>query len=145
MTNEECAAAATRESGITTIVFRPPYVIDLEHAQRDGWILRMIKRSAEQRNDSLWGYIDMREPGRAYRLALESTLTGHHVCYTMADDVSVDASAPELAARHLPHLLSQAEHLPGNSFYDLAPARKDLGFVARYTWRQVLGAGNAPL
>jgi nucleoside-diphosphate-sugar epimerase len=139
LANEECAAAVTRRTGLTTIVLRPPYVLDLEHAMREGWLRRKAERDAERRDSSLWGYIDMRDQARAYRLALESPLTGHHVFFTMADDVLADATPSELAARHLPHLQAQADALPGRCFYDLAPAREHLGFAAERTWRDVIG------
>jgi hypothetical protein len=106
---------------------------------REGWLRRKAERDAERRDSSLWGYIDMRDQARAYRLALESPLTGHHVFFTMADDVLADATPSELAARHLPHLQAQADALPGRCFYDLAPAREHLGFAAERTWRDVIG------
>ncbi len=138
--NEESAAAATRLSGMTTIVLRPPAVWDLERAKKHGWLQRSLERRGEERDSSLWGYIDVHDLAVAYRLALDSDLTGHHVFYTMADDLGVNAAARDLAERHLPDLASQVERLTGNSFYDLTPTRDQLGFVAERTWRQVLDA-----
>ena len=136
--NEESAAAATRLAGTTTIVFRPPFVLDIEHARQNGWLQRMVGRKPDELDPSLWGYIDVRDLARAYRLALESDLTGHHVFYTMADDLRVDATPQELVDRWLPQLSDQAACLPGRSFYDLAPARDVLGFAAERTWREVM-------
>jgi len=79
----------------------------------------------------------------AFRLALESDLTGHHVFYTMANDLTVNATARELAERHLPNLLGDLDRLTGKTFYDLTPAREKLGFVAERTWRGVLEATDA--
>lgn len=143
--NEESAAAATRLSGITTIVLRPPAVWDLERAKKHGWLQRSLERRGEERDSSLWGYIDVHDQAVAYRLALESDLTGHHVFYTMADDLGVNASARDLAERHLPSLEPQVERLTGNSFYDLTPASELLGFVPERTWRQVLDGPDDPL
>ena len=143
LANEESAAAATRRTGLTTIVFRPPFVIDLDHAKAHGWLQRRVQHGRDERDNSLWGYIDVRDQARAYRLALESDLTGHHVFYTMADDLSTDATALELAEKFLPAAqAAQAARLPGRSFYDLAPAREQLGFVAERTWRAALEAGD---
>jgi len=136
--NEEGAAAMSRKTGLTTIVLRPPAVFDLEKAKADGWLPRMVERSKEHRHDSLWAYIDERDLARAYRLAVESSLTGHHVFYAMTDDVSADATPAELAARHLPDLAAQAECLPGNGFYDLSATREHLGFEAERTWRKIM-------
>jgi nucleoside-diphosphate-sugar epimerase len=136
--NEECAAAISRRTGITTIVLRPPFVADLAQTKEQGWMRRMIERGLQRRDESLWGYIDVRDQARAYRLSLESSLTGHHIFFTMADDVAVDATPQELAARFLPNLQEQAERLPGHCFYDLMAARDILGFTAELTWRRVL-------
>lgn len=137
--NEESAAAVTRQSGLTTIVLRPSWVGNLERAAADGWLRRMLERGKESRHDSLWAYIDERDLARAYRLALEASLTGHHVFYTMADDVHVDATVADLAAQHLPpHLAQQAARLPSNCFYDLSATRELLGFTAERTWRKIM-------
>ena len=141
--NEESAHAMTRLTGMTTIVIRPPFVMDLERAKAHGWLQRMTERRGEERDNSLWGYIDVHDQAVAFRLALESDLTGHHVFYTMANDLTVSVTARELAERHLPNLLGDLDRLTGKTFYDLTPAREQLGFVAERTWRGVLEATDA--
>lgn len=136
--NEESAHAMTRLIGMTTIVLRPPAVWDLERAKTHGWLRRTLERTGEERDPSLWGYIDVHDQAIAFRLALESKLVGHHVFYTMADDLGVNASARELAEQHLPDLVGQIDRLTGKSFFDLTPTREHLGFVADLTWRSVL-------
>jgi UDP-glucose 4-epimerase len=138
--NEESAAAMTRLNGMTTIVLRPPAVWDLQRAKQHGWLRRAAERRGEERDNSLWGYIDVHDQAVAFRLALESDLTGHHVFYTMADDLGVNATARELTERHLPNLMPYLDRLTGGTFYDLTPAREQLGFVAERTWRQALEA-----
>lgn len=136
--NEESAHAMTRLTGMTTIVLRPPVVWDLERAKTHGWLRRTLERTGEERDPSLWGYIDVHDQAIAFRLALESKLVGHHVFYTMADDLGVNVSARELAEQHLPDLVGQIDRLTGKSFFDLTPTREHLGFVADLTWRSVL-------
>ncbi len=138
--NEESAAAMTRLTGMTTIVIRPPAVWDLAQAKQRGWLRGMTERRGEQLDTSFWGYIDVRDQAVAFRLALESPLTGHHVFFTMADDLAVNAIVRELAERHLPALVPQLDRLTGQTFYDLASTREQLGFVAAHTWRSVLDA-----
>ncbi len=138
--NEESAHAMTRLTGMTTIVLRPPYVWDLDRAKKHGWLQRTLERKGDERDPSLWGYIDVHDQAVAFRLALESDLSGHHVFYTMADDLGVNATARELAERHLPGLAGQLTRLTGNSFFDLTPTREQLGFVAERTWRVALEA-----
>lgn len=136
--NEETAAAATRLHGLTTVVFRPPLIMNLEMAKQRGWLSRMVEQGHRHYNKDLWAYIDARDYAIACRLAVESSLTGHHLFYTMADDVSADATPQELAAEHLPQFVEDARRFTHNCFYDLSPARDVLGFVALRTWRQAL-------
>ncbi len=138
--NEESAHAMTRLTGMTTIVLRPPAVWDLDRAKRHGWLQRALDNKGEERESSLWGYIDVRDQATAFRLALESDLSGHHVFYTMADDLRVNATVRELTERHLPDLIPYLDRLTGRTFYDLTPARAQLGFVAERTWGSVLEA-----
>ena len=136
--NEESAAAMTRLCGMTTIVIRPPAVWDLDQAKQRGWLQGAMERHGENRDPSLWGYIDVLDQAVAFRLALEAELTGHHVFFTMADDLAANATASELTERHFPQLLPDLARLTGQTFYDLAPARDQLGFAAERTWRKVL-------
>ena len=136
--NEESAAAMSRLCGMTTIVIRPPAVWDLDRAKQHGWLRRSAERRGEERESSLWAYIDVLDQAVAFRLALEATLTGHHIFYTMADDLGVNATLPELTERHFPQLLPYLDRLTGNTFFDLTPTREQLGFVAERTWRKAL-------
>ena len=140
--NEEAAAAATRLHGLATIVLRPPLIWDMLQAKQRGWMARMLETNRNNYNKDLWAYIDVRDFAVACRRAVESHLTGHHIFYTMADDVLADATPQDLAAAHLPTLVDDARRFTHNSFYDLSPAREHLGFVAKRTWRQVLAEGG---
>ena len=136
--NEECAAAMTRLCDMATIVIRPPAVWDIDRAKQHGWLRRSAERTGEERDSALWAYIDVQDQAVAFRLALETPLTGHHVFYTMADDLGVNATIAELTERHFPNLLPDLARLTGNTFFDLTPAREQLGFVAERTWRKAL-------
>ncbi len=136
--NEESAAAMTRLCGLTTIAIRPPYVMDLDHAKQRGWLRHIPQRHGENYDSSFWSYVDVLDQARAFRLALEANLTGHHIFYTMADDFAVDSTALALAERHLPQLTPDLPRLTGQTFFDLVPARDLLGFTAERTWRKAL-------
>ncbi len=136
--NEESAAAMTRLCGMTTVVIRPPYVLDIDEAKRHGWLRRFSERRGEDRDAGLWAYIDVLDQAIAFRLALETELSGHHVFFTMANDLAVNAALPDLTERHFPQLLPNLARLTGQTFYDLAPAREQLGFAAERTWRKAL-------
>jgi nucleoside-diphosphate-sugar epimerase len=134
--NEESAAAATRQSGITTIVLRPPMILDFWTVRTRPWMANMPKHRVEHRSGDYWGYIDQRDFAIANRLALESSLTGHHVMFTVTDDVIADATPRELIERHYPELMPYADRV-GNSFYDTSLARELIGFEAKYKWRAI--------
>ena len=136
--NEESAAAMTRLCGLTTIVIRPPYVMDLDQAKERGWLRQFPERNGDHYDSSFWSYIDVLDQARAFRLALEAEITGHHVFYTMVDDFAVNATAAALAERHFPQLMPDLPRLTGQTFFDLVPARERLGFVAERTWRKAL-------
>ena len=98
-----------------------------------------LERHGEDRDPSLWAYIDVLDQAIAFRLALETTLTGHHVFYTMVDDLGVNATVAELTERHFPQLSPYLDRLTGKTFFDLTLTRNQLGFVAERTWRKALG------
>ena len=132
--NEECAAAITRLSGLTTIVFRPPFVADLSHMASQGWLSRMAERKAEQLVSDLWAYIDCRDLAVYYAQAVESSLTGHHMFYTMADDLLCCTTAEDLLRRHFPERQDDIDRLTGKTFFDLTPTEDMLGYKPIHFW-----------
>jgi UDP-glucose 4-epimerase len=135
--NEESAAAATRRTGLATVVLRPPMVLNLPREVRKKRLYTRIDRQSEIRLDDLWAYIDIHDLAEAYRLAVERDMTGHSVFHVMADDVLARQTAPDLIRRFLPEHTECIDRLTGNSLYDLRPIEAVLGFVARRTWRNL--------
>jgi UDP-glucose 4-epimerase len=136
--NEQAAAAATRRHGIGTLVLRPPAIWNIQAAKQRGWLSPdRIRAEPEHMKKDLWAYIDVHDFAIACRLAVESDLSGHHVFFTMAEDVASDLSPVELTDRFLPNLSEDARRLTRPCFYDLAPARELLGFVAERSWRDI--------
>lgn len=132
--NEESAAAITRLNGLTTIVFRPPFVADLPHMASQGWLSRMVEHKAQHREPDLWGYIDCRDLAVYYARAVESSLTGHHIFYTMADDLLCNISAADLLLRHFPDRERDVDHLTGKTFFDLTPTEEKLDYKPVHFW-----------
>ena len=132
--NEESAASAARLHEMTTIVFRPPFVADLPHMASQGWLARMAGRKAENRESDLWGYIDCRDLAIYYAQAIEGSLTGHHVFYTMADDLLCNISAEELLRRHFPDREGDIDRLTGKTFFDLTPTEEKLDYKPVHFW-----------
>jgi nucleoside-diphosphate-sugar epimerase len=137
--NEEAAAAATRLHGLATLVLRPPAIWDLARAHERGWMTSERMREDPSRGQKdLWAYIDTHDFAVACRKAIESSVTGHHIFFTMAEDVSSDLTPAELAERFLPQLVEDAWRLVRPCFYDTQPARDLLGFIAERSWRKIL-------
>ena len=136
--NEESAAAATRAHGITTIVIRPPWVADFVRMAQSPWLLGRVKNSDSRRDSDLWGYVDVRDLAAAYRLAIESDLTGNHTFFVTADDVVATVDAPTLIRRHFPEHVDDIPKLTGNTLYDIGTTREVLGYNPQYRWRDLI-------
>lgn len=136
--NEESAVAATRAHGLTTVVIRPPWVGDFVHMAQNGWLRRRIEESGKRRDSDLWGYVDIGDLARAYRLVVESDVTGHHTCFITADDVISTTSAADLVRAHFPERTGDIERLAGNTLYDIGAARDLFGFTPEFRWRDVI-------
>lgn len=136
--NEESAAAATRLNGISTIILRPPAVMDLEFAAKQGWLGRMSQRNSERRENDLWAYIDSRDLAVFYCRSVESELTGHQVFFTMADDLLNQLTVRELIEKFFPDRVADIEKLTGNTFYDLRPAEEAFGYKPIHLWKNYI-------
>ena len=142
--NELTAEMFTRRHGMTTIAIRPPYVLDLSRAARDGWLQRMMQRHSTEYENALWGYIDTKDLARAFRLAWEAKMepAGHNIFFVMADDVLSEDTPRTLIERFMPQLMKYADKVD-KCFYDLAPAREKLGFVAETSWRDAIAQAKS--
>ena len=139
--NEESALAATRLSGITTIVIRPPYIANLPEDLARPWFTHIIARHTDSYHSSLWSYIDVRDLARAYRMALESDIEGYNAFHVMADDVWAESDAADLIHRHLPDCEKHIPSLTGASLYDLKLTEDKIGFKPRLKWRDIQANG----
>jgi nucleoside-diphosphate-sugar epimerase len=89
----------------------------------------------QARAANLWSYIDVRDAGRACRLALEANLSGHQVMIIAAADTLAPQPTPELLAERFPNV-SVKSPLHGNiSLLSSARARDLIGFEAKHSWR----------
>jgi len=132
--NEESAASITRLHGLTTIVLRPPFVADLPQMGSQGWLSRMAEHKSERREPDLWAYIDFRDLAVYYAQTVESSLTGHHTFFTMADDLLCNLPALDLLRRHFPEREGDIDRLTGKTFYDLIPTEEKLGYKPVHFW-----------
>jgi len=136
--NEETAAAYTRRSGMTTVSLRLTSVMDLDVEVRwMRWRRAALHSDADRMND-LWSYVDRRDAGRAFRLAIENAKEGTNTTAIIAARDSFTAlDIRHLVRKHFPALADQVEHLaPDASLYDTRRAEEAFGFVAEHLWRR---------
>jgi len=83
-----------------------------------------------------WAYVDGRDVGRAFRLALEAPDLPHFGVYNIsAADHMAEEDTLELLARYYPNV-PQRSALPGRaSLFDGKAASHAFGFEPHYTWR----------
>ncbi len=80
---------------------------------------------------NLWSYIDGRDAARAFRLAVESTRSGHDVFCIASRRSRSSIPSQHLAERYFPH--AELRGLTGHaSLEDSSRAERLLGFVAEY-------------
>ena len=135
--NEETAAAYTRRCGMTTISLRLTSVVTLDKPGRwVRWLKKSLHDDSERKND-LWSYIDNRDTGRAFRLAIENAAEGTNTTAIIAARDSFTAlDIRDLARKHFPALADQVNDLePNASLYDTHQAEEAFGFVAQHLWR----------
>ena len=96
---------------------------------------------ATLRKWNLWGYIDARDVGTAYRAALEGTSTGHEVCLIAASDTRARRGLRELMADFYDGYGGvAADHDDHASAFDCTRMRTLFGWTPSHSWRDVLDA-----
>ena len=135
--NEETAATYTRRTGMVTVSLRLTTVMNLGGEQGE-WQRRRLEHSGRRRAGDLWTYIDTRDAARAFRLALENTYEGSHVCIIAARDSFTTRDIRDCVREFYPALESFADRFgPQDCLYDTRRAEEVMGFVAEHRWRDV--------
>ncbi len=81
------------------------------------------------RKHELWAYLDSRDGARAFVLAVERDLPGHHVINVMAPDTNCPVPSAELMARYHPGTPLRRPLAGRESIFDVTRCRELLGFV----------------
>ena len=79
---------------------------------------------------ALWTYIDARDAARAYRIALEAKFSGHQAFNICASETFMEAPTAELVKKYLLEVKLTRPISGRESGYDVAKARRMLGFQA---------------
>lgn len=138
---EEVCRSYSERYGITTICFRPVFVVNT--TQPFPWWRRMpVEMRAEWGKDELWAYVDIHDVCDAALRAL--TVAGvQHDCFLLsAEDTSVEVPTAELVQRywaHLPWRGDLSAYVAGNPYralIDTSHATQVLGWRAQHSWRK---------
>jgi len=134
--NEETARAYARR-GVHSVCFRMPEVTHLS-GPRLRWLHRRLGHAFEWRSNDFWAYIAVEDAARAFRLAVESDLTGSHQIVIAARDSFGRGDVREAVARHYPALAGTVQDIgPHAALYSSSRAQELLGFRAERSWRDV--------
>ena len=129
---EEILEAATRRTGIRTIVLRPTNVVGPEdYAER---VPRMLKNSS-----GTLSYVDARDVARAVRAALDDTDTDHDRFFITADDALSREPLAVAFPRRFPGSEAVCAGLTGTEGpISCAKAKRILGYRPQHSWRTEL-------
>jgi nucleoside-diphosphate-sugar epimerase len=136
-TDERTAEMFVRRCGMTVLAYRLHWIAEPGEARR-----RAIGSATPPERDAtnLWGYVDVRDAARAFRLGLEANVTGFASFNITANDTLRREPTEELLRTLLPTTEIRAP-LPGNtSAWSNARARELLGFVPEHSWRDEEGS-----
>lgn len=129
---EEVLEAATRRTGIRTIVLRPTNVFGPEdYAER-------VPRMLENGGGTL-SYVDARDVARAVRAALDDTEIEHDRFFITADDALSREPLAVAFPRHFPGSEAVSAGLTGTEGpISSAKAKRVLGYHPQHSWRTEL-------
>jgi nucleoside-diphosphate-sugar epimerase len=119
------AAAARSDIQIASLRFSGIYT----EAHR-ALILERKKSPLIRGSGALWSYIDARDAARACRLALEAKFSGHEAFNICAPETFMDTPTSELVKKYLPGVKLTRAMSGRESGYDVAKAKRMLGFQA---------------
>lgn len=128
---EEILEAATRRTGIRTIVLRPTSVVGPEdYAER---VPRMLDHAA---GAGIFAYVDARDFARAVRAALEDTEIEHDRFFITADDAMSREPLAVAFPRRFPGSEAACAALTGvEGPISCAKAKRMLGYRPQHSWR----------
>ena len=134
MIGEEICRSYTRRHGMTTVCLRLTLVWEPDRGADLAWIID----KARERAHGLWAYVYSRDAARAFRLALESDMTGHATMFIAAADSLARESLVDLVAEFYPHVETRAKVDEIRALISHAKANRLLGYTPLHSWRQSL-------
>ncbi len=137
-TDERTAEMFVRRCGMTVLAYRLHWIAEPGEARRRASDSGPPERDAT----NLWGYVDVRDAARAFRLGLDADLTGLTAFNIVADDTLRSERTEDLMRSLLPSTELRGP-LPGNaSGWSTTRARELLGFIPAHSWRDEEGKSS---
>lgn len=130
-TDERTAEMFVRR-GMTVLAYRLHWIAEPGEASRRA---HDPAYTPERDATNFWGYVDVRDAARAFRLGLEAELSGFAAVNITANDTLRPEPTEELLRTYLP-TTELRRPLPGNATaWDNTRARELLGFIPAFSWR----------
>lgn len=131
LAGEQACALVSNRLSIPAIAIRLPVIWAPETFDR-----HVAKRTGDpvQAAKSLYAYVDARDAGEAFRLALEAEWTAFELVQIGADRPFADRDVRLLAAERYGAVEQRGVIGPDTPLYAIDRARRVLGFLPRYRW-----------
>ena len=135
--DELMMGAFTRTYGLRTYALRPAVVC------REDRIKTIVDNMgpATDWDRSYWGYEDIRDMARAFRMCMEASeeMPPHAVFYINSSDTRAQEDSIELVRRFRPELLEKPVRLEGRqALISPAKAKKYFGWESEYSWTDLV-------
>jgi UDP-glucose 4-epimerase len=136
---EQLCASYTRRTGMQTVCLRPPWIWIPE--EKEVAIYRNLVQQYDRWYKNLWAYIHVADVAEAVERSLQQPQGAKHAVYFIcAKENWTSLESRSLAARFYPETTQIAESFQGcDSFISHARAGSELGFVPKFSARDILG------
>jgi nucleoside-diphosphate-sugar epimerase len=135
--DERTAEMFVRRCGMTVLAYRLHWITAPGEALRHA---SDPTNTPQQDATNLWGWVDVRDAARAFRLGLEADLTGFHPVNIVASDTLRREPTAELMRALVPSTEIRTS-IPGTaSGWSIDRARDLLGWVPAHSWRTEEGS-----
>lgn len=135
--NEVTARSFQRRSGIDIYGIRINHVIE-PHEYAENFPGYIADVSTRRRN--IFAYIDVRDLAQIVDRSLKTDGLGFQIFNASNDDLSVDQTSADIAAKFYEGVPRKSEMGEYETFYSNQKAKKMLGFKEKHNWRKYLKA-----
>lgn len=131
-TDERTAEMFVRRCGMTVLAYRIHWIAEPGEARRRA---NDPAYTPDQDATNIWGWVDVRDAARAFRLGLEADVTGFVPLNITAADTLRHEPTADLLRAQLPDLEIRSPLAGNASGWCTARAREVIGFVPQHSWR----------